>query len=58
MWKCRNYSLEMRELHREVGEWCVKLVEFGLKMVDLVRKTLYPSWKTGNLCSETELIAS
>ena len=24
MWKCRNYSLEMRELRREVGEWCVK----------------------------------
>ena len=24
MWKCRNYSPEMRELHREVGEWYVK----------------------------------
>ena len=22
MWKCRNYSPEMRELRREVGEWC------------------------------------
>lgn len=21
MWKCRNYSLEMRELRREVGKW-------------------------------------
>lgn len=33
----------MRELHREVGEWCVKLGKFGLKVVDLMRKTLYPS---------------
>ena len=31
MWKCRNYSPEMRELRREVGEWCVKLVKFGFE---------------------------
>lgn len=29
MWKCRNYSLKMRKLHREVGEWCVKLGKLG-----------------------------
>ena len=29
MWKCRNYSPEMRELRREVGEWCLKAREFG-----------------------------
>ena len=34
MWKCRNYSPEMRELHREVGEWYVKLVKFCLKVVE------------------------
>ena len=28
------------------------------KVVDLVRKTLYPSFETGNLCSETDVIAS
>ena len=31
MWKYRNYSLEMRELPREVWEWCVKLGKFGFE---------------------------
>lgn len=31
MWKCRNYTLEMRELRREVGEWYVKLGKFGFE---------------------------
>ena len=31
MWKYRNYSPEMRELPREVGELYVKLVKFGFE---------------------------
>lgn len=32
MWKCRNYSLEMRELRREVGEMVFENEGMGLGM--------------------------
>ena len=31
MWKCRNYSPEMMELRREVGECFVKFVKSWLE---------------------------